>query len=132
QLAQARLEVAVRVTNDIHERQDYRGSRPPVQFRPWPASRGRRTGSGRSRGTNSRAIQFPLEKIMANSGSHGMMDEESAMRHLRRTLSWLLAAALTGTLCPLGSQAKGYSSGGHSYSSQSHSFSSGGSHSFGG
>ena len=54
------------------------------------------------------------------------------MRHLRRTLSWLLAAALTGTLCPLGSQAKGYSSGGHSYSSHSHSFSSGGSHSFGG
>jgi hypothetical protein len=72
--------------------------------------------------------------------SHGMMQEESAMRHLRRTLSWLLAAALAGMLCPLGSQAKGYSSGGHSYSSSSrssgssgsHSFSSGGSHSFGG
>jgi len=72
-------------------------------------------------------------------GSHGMMHEESAMKHLTRTLSWLLAAALAGTLCPLDSEAKGYSSGGHSYSSSSrssgssgsHSFSSGGGHSFG-
>jgi len=72
--------------------------------------------------------------------SHGMMHEESAMKHLTRTLSWLLAAALAGTFCPFNSQAKGYSGGGHSYSSSSrssgsfgsHSFSSGGSHSFGG
>jgi hypothetical protein len=55
-------------------------------------------------------------------------------------LIWLLAAGLAGTLCPLSSQAKGYSSGGHSYSSSSrsagssgsHSFSSGASHSSGG
>jgi hypothetical protein len=73
-------------------------------------------------------------------GSHGMIHDESAMRHLRRTLSWLLAAGLAGTLWPFSSQAKGYSSGGHSYSSSSrssgssgsHSFSSGGSHSSGG
>jgi|GEM_PF-2061280 len=68
-----------------------------------------------------------------------MMHQEPAMKHLGRTSSWLLAAALAGTLCPFSSQAKGYSSGGHSYSSSrssgssgSHSFGSGGSHSFGG
>jgi hypothetical protein len=68
-----------------------------------------------------------------------MMPPESAMRHPRRATTWLVAWVLVGALCPTGSYAKGYSSGGHSYSSSSHSsfssgghsFSSGGGHSFG-
>ena len=104
--------------------------RPPVQFCPRPASRGRRTGSSPSRGTTHNPIQFCPEKIMGICRTRGMMQQEPAMKHLGRTSSWLLAAALAGTLCPFSSQAKGYSSGGHSYSS-SRSSGSSGSHSFG-
>jgi hypothetical protein len=42
------------------------------------------------------------------------------MKGPTRTVSWLLAAALLSTACPLSSQGKGYTSGGgHSYSSSS-------------
>ena len=52
-----------------------------------------------------------------------------AMKTLSRTIGWMLAALLVAAV-PLSSEAKGYSSGGHSYSSSgSHSSSSSGGHS---
>jgi len=42
-----------------------------------------------------------------------------AMKTLRGTLGWMLAAALVVAAIPMSSEAKGYSSGGHSYSSSS-------------